>query len=61
MRKALLHQKHTILDHTGLCTCDTNCVKIAPAINKYGKKKRAPLPPEDTTHYASEGFSIFSC
>src|SRR6266571_2140094 len=24
-------------------------------------KKRAPLPPEDTTHYASEGFSIFSC
>ena len=28
---------------------------------KMAGKKRAPLPPADTTHYASEGFSLFSC
>src|SRR5213592_2987055 len=40
---------------------DTNYVKMAPAINKEGRKKIAPLPPEATTPYASEEVSLFSC
>src|SRR2546428_7112602 len=35
-------------------------VTAAPAINKHGGKKHAPLPSGDTTPYASEGgFSLF--
>src|SRR5712691_6204929 len=37
--------------------CDTNCVKIAPAVTR---KKRVTLPLDDTTPYASEGFFSFS-
>src|SRR5262249_27534004 len=57
LANAVLHQDAAQIFR---CRGDTNCVKTAPVINKSGRKKRALLPPEDTTHYASEGvFSLF--